>query len=271
MMKKTGLPPIEKHVGGLYHRCTTMGRGEKTMIKRNPIRIGIAVIFATATFAFADRDKEPSSPAQPVVSEKAPAPSQAEADRPVLQKRKPRYQVRKGDILDLNFPFSPEFNQTVAIQPDGYITLRGLGDIPVEGLTKPELTEKLEKAYSKILRKPVISVELKDFEKPYFVAGGEVGKPGKYELRGDTTVTQAVALAGGFSAQAKHSQVLLFRRVSDDWVSVKKLNLKKMLAEANLTEDVHLEPGDMLFVPKNALSKIAPFIPKPAMYLNQLF
>ena len=52
---------------------------------------------------------------------------------------------------------------------------------------------------------------------------------------------------------------------------LKKLNLKKMLAEANLTEDVHLEPGDMLFVPKNALSKIAPFIPKPAMYLNQLF
>jgi len=54
-------------------------------------------------------------------------------------------------------------------------------------------------------------------------------------------------------------------------VSVKKLNLKKMLGEANLAEDMHLEPGDMLFVPKNALSKIAPFIPKPNMYLNRFW
>jgi protein involved in polysaccharide export with SLBB domain len=53
---------------------------------------------------------------------------------------------------------------------------------------------------------------LKDFEKPYFVAGGRVARPGKYDLRGDTTVSQGIALAGGFLDSAKHSQVVLFRR-----------------------------------------------------------
>ena len=240
------------------------------MTKRGAIPIGIAIILTTS-FAFADHDKQTSDSAQPAAVESTHPSNPVQGDRPVLQQRNPRYLIRKGDVLDLNFPFTPEFNQTVTVQPDGYITLRGLGDLQVEGVTKPQLTEKLEKAYATILRQPVISVDLKDFEKPYFIAGGEVGKPGKYELRGDTTVTQAVALAGGFNSTAKHSQVLLFRRVSDQWVSVKKLNLKKMLGEANLAEDMHLEPGDMLFVPKNALSKIAPFIPKPNMYLNRFW
>ncbi|HLB87164.1 MAG TPA: hypothetical protein VJK29_05875, partial [Terriglobales bacterium] len=53
---------------------------------------------------------------------------------------------------------------------------------------------------------------------------------------------------------------LLFRRVSDDWAEVKKLNLKRMLRAGSLREDPHLQPGDMLFVPKNTISKIQPFI-----------
>jgi polysaccharide export outer membrane protein len=89
-------------------------------------------------------------------------------------------------------------------------------------------------------------------------------------LRGDTTVTQAVAIAGGFNENSKHSQVLLFRRASNDWVEVRKLNVKRMLQTANLSEDPNLRPGDMLFVPKNAVSKIKRLIPASAlgMYYN---
>ena len=130
--------------------------------------------------------------------------------------------------MELNFPLSPEFNQTPTVQPDGYISLLGAGDLHVEGLTVPELRESLRGVYANILRDPVITVVLKDFEKPYFVASGEVVRPGKYDLRGYTTATQAVAMAGGFSDSAKHSEVLLFRRVSNDWEEVKKVNLKKM-------------------------------------------
>lgn len=184
-----------------------------------------------------------------------------EAPPPVLQHRSPRYLVQRGDVLSLDFPFTPEFNDTVTVQPDGYIGLRGVGDIYVEGKTLPELNESLRAAYAKILHDPVITVSLKDFEKPYFIAFGEVEKPGKYELRGETTLTQGVAMAGGFTEKSKHSQVLLFRRVSNDWAEVKKFNLKHMLRAANLQEDLQLRPGDMLFVPKNTVSKVLQFVP----------
>jgi polysaccharide export outer membrane protein len=136
-----------------------------------------------------------------------------------------------------------------------------VGDLPAAGQTLPELTESIKTAYSKILQDPEITVDPKDFEKPYFTVGGQVGKPGKFDWRADVTLTQAIAIAGGFTDASKHSQVLLFRRVSDQWTEARIINVKKMLSSRDLQEDPDLKPGDMLFVPKNALSKIKPFLP----------
>lgn len=182
-----------------------------------------------------------------------------------FQDRHPRYKLEPGDVFDLSFELNPEFNQTVTVQPDGYITLRGIGDVQVKGQTVPELTETLRKDYSKILNDPLISVVLKDFEKPYFVADGQVGKPGKYELRGDVTLTEAVAMAGGFTDTSKHSQVLLFRRASEGWYQAETFDLKKMEKKGNLKEDPTLHAGDMFFVPKNKLSKIRTFLPQSSL------
>ena len=192
---------------------------------------------------------------------------------PTFQERYPRYRLRPGDVLELNFVFSPEFNQSVVIQPDGYVNLRGVPDVRVQDKTVPDVVQMLQAAYSKILRDPTITVDLKDFEKPYFVVGGEVTKPGKYDLRGDTTVLEAITIAGGVSDKSKTSQVLVFRRVSDDWVEVKQVDIRRMVRERDLSEDLHLRPGDMVLVPKSMFSKLARFIPVPSlgMYFNPLF
>ncbi len=204
-------------------------------------------------------------PAQQVVSENVPAKPAGAADAQ-FQTRSPRYKIAPGDSFDVNFELSPEFNQTgVAVQPDGFVTLRGIGDLQVRGETVPELTQTLRAAYSKFLNDPLISVILKDFEKPYFVADGQIGKPGKYDLRGDTTLTQAIAIAGGFKDSARHSQVLLFRRVSDQWMEAKVINVKQMEKSGNLKEDPMIHPGDMLFVPKNTMSKVDKFFPSASM------
>jgi polysaccharide export outer membrane protein len=167
--------------------------------------------------------------------------------------------------MDLIFEFSPEFNQTVTIQPDGYISLRGIGDVHVSSETLPQLISTLQTAYAKILNKPAISVVMKDFEKPYFTANGQVSHPGKYTLHGEMTVTEGIALAGGFTDKSKHSQVVLFRRVSSQWTEAKVLDVKKMMKDKNLNEDFELRPGDMIFVPQNTISKIARFIPTTSM------
>jgi polysaccharide export outer membrane protein len=177
----------------------------------------------------------------------------------------PRYLLRPSDLILITFPITPEFDQTVSIQPDGYVALRGVGDLYSEGKSVPELTASLRKVYGRFLHDPIINVELKEFEKPYFIANGEFGRPGKYELRGETTVAEAVAIAGGFTDKAKHSDVLLFRRVTGGWEQAERMDVKQMLATGDLREDIHIRPGDLLYVPKSRLGKIRQFIPNAGM------
>ena len=181
-------------------------------------------------------------------------------DRSFTQ-RNSRYRLEPGDAFDVVFELSPEFNQHATVQPDGYVSLRGIDDVHVADQTVPELIATLKTAYNKILSSPLISVVLTDFQRPYFIANGQVKNPGKYDLRGDVTVTEGIAIAGGFLDTAKHSQVLLFRRVDNEMSQASVINVKKMLNNKNLHEDFHLRPGDMLFVPKNRVSKIMPYLP----------
>jgi polysaccharide biosynthesis/export protein len=192
------------------------------------------------------------------------------AQTPVLRERNARYQLRKGDSFDADFPLTPEFNQTLTIQPDGFVTLKAVGSVLVEGLTVPEVTDKLKAAYAPVLHEPQIAVILKDFEKPYFIASGQVAKPGKYDLRSDLTLTEAVAIAGGFNDKAKHSQVVLFRPRPDGMYQARQINVKKMLAARDLKEDILLEPGDLLYVPQSVFSRIRPYIPSTSIgaYMN---
>ena len=184
--------------------------------------------------------------------------------------RHPLYRLRPSDVVEISFTVAPEFNQTLTIQPDGYVMLKDAGMVQVQGLTLEEFTAAVQTAYTGYLHNPQAAVALREFEHPYFIVGGEVGKPGKYELRSDTTVAEAVQIAGGLTQLAKHSQVVLFRRVNDDLVETRLLNLKKMLKESSLKEDAHLRPGDMVFVPQNTISKISRFLSKPSlsMYMN---
>jgi polysaccharide biosynthesis/export protein len=184
---------------------------------------------------------------------------------PGFQERHPRYRLRKGDSFELDFAMTPDFNQTITVQPDGFITLKAVGSVFVEGQNVPELTETLKTAYVKVLHDPVIAISLKDFEKPYFIASGQVNRPGKYDLRSDLTVTEAVAIAGGFDEKSKHSQVVLFHPMPGGGFQAKLINVKKLLATRDLSEDVQLQPGDMLYVPQNTLSKIRPYLPNSSV------
>jgi polysaccharide export outer membrane protein len=179
--------------------------------------------------------------------------------------RHPLYRIRPSDVVEISFTVSPEFNQTLTVQPDGYVSLKDVDMVFAQGLTLVEFTTSVRQAYHGYLHDPQVAVALKEFDHPYFIVGGEVGHPGKFELRSDTTVAEAVAVAGGFTSQSKHSQVVLFRKVNEEFTEARLLDVKKMLKSNNLKEDAHLRSGDFVFVPQNAISKIARYLAKPAM------
>ena len=194
------------------------------------------------------------------VNSQAIAAAPPAGSEPKLEQRFPRYKIQNQDTLLLSFPLSPELNQTVTVQPDGYINLQTAGSIHIQGMTVPELSEAVKKAYVGILNNPIVNVDLEDYQKPFFTVSGQVGKPGQYELRSETTVAEGIAVAGGLAPTAK-TQVLLFHRTSADWFEVRKLNLKDVLNGKTPNEDPVLKPGDMVFVPEKFIVNFRKYVP----------
>jgi polysaccharide export outer membrane protein len=204
----------------------------------------------------------------PAAADGTSSSTPANQDRPVLQHRNPRYRVMRDDVLTVSFPLAPELNQKVTVQPDGYITLQNLGSIFILDMTVPEVAEALKKASEKVLHDPIIDVDLVEFQKPYFMVSGQVNKPGQYDLRHDTTVTEAIAVAGGFMPTAK-TQVFVYHRISTGWVEVKKLSLKDILNGKNVNEDIQMQPGDMVFVPEKFIANFRKYVPyTTGLFLN---
>ena len=173
--------------------------------------------------------------------------------------RSPRYRIEPSDMIEILFRFTPEFNQVVTVQPDGFIPLQAAGELQVAGMIVDEVPKAIADRYSTLLRAPVVTVILKEFHKPYFIVGGAVAKPGRFDLRGEVTMTDAIAIAGGFNPGAKPSEALLFRRVSRDLAEVKRINLKNTF-NGRLREDVVLQPRDSVYVPESKFGKIQRFM-----------
>ena len=172
-----------------------------------------------------------------------------------------RYRLQPGDVIDVQFRYTPEFNQTVTIQPDGYISLEIGGDLKVAGLTVEETRQAILTQANKRLQDPVATIVLKEFQKPYFVVSGEVAQPGKIEMRQKVTALQAIMLAGGMKESAKSSQVIVFRTINNsDLAEVKVLNLKSINRTSDLENDLTLQAGDMVYVPRDKWSKFERFM-----------
>jgi len=244
-------------------RRTREGRARITKgALRAPNAIVALIAFSgIASFAICAQQRAVATPDPRPAATSLHASHSEDTQQPDLPRRDARYRLCASDVIALTFPLTPEFDQTVSVQPDGFVSLAGAGDVHLEGLTTAESINAVKNAYGKVLRDPIVTIELKDFNKPYFIVGGQVGHPGKFDLRGDTSTTQAIAIAGGFTEAAKHSQVLLFRRANNDWYEVKLLNLKKVLQGHDIHEDTQVRDGDLLYVPQNFISKIKKLIP----------
>jgi polysaccharide export outer membrane protein len=171
-----------------------------------------------------------------------------------------RYRLNAGDVIEIVYRYTPEYNQTATIQPDGFVMLEIVGELKIGGLTAEEARQKILENAAKRLKDPELNLLLKEFQKPFFVVSGEVVQPGKFDLNQTYTALQAVLLAGGFKDSAKSSQIVVFRRINSETAEVKILNLKGIKKIGDLENDFALEPGDMIMVPRNTITKVERYV-----------
>ena len=182
------------------------------------------------------------------------------ASKPQLETRDSRYHLHTGDVLGVTYRYSPEYDATATIQPDGYVDFPMLGELQLSGLTVDQARERILAKANTRLNDPDITVILKEFEKPYYIVGGEVGTPGRYEIRGPLTALRAVEIAGGIRETGKANQVLLIHPISETDATTRLINIKKIMKKGDISEDAAIQPGDILIVPKTRLAKVEPYV-----------
>lgn len=170
--------------------------------------------------------------------------------------REPRYQLQVGDVFEVQFRLTPEFNQSLTVHPDGFVQLKGAEDLKLSGLSVSEARDAMVKAYTKVLVEPEITIVLKEFEKPWFVVNGEVGKPGRFDLKGNLSLTDALAMAGGFTKDAKRGEVLLVHRLKSDQYETRRVRTKEILDRGHFEEDLALRSGDAIYVSRSPFAMV---------------
>ena len=182
------------------------------------------------------------------------------------------YRIKQGDKLSVKFLYHPELNEiSVVVRPDGFISLQMIDDSKAEGLTISELKAQLEKSYNEILLKPVVTVTLLEFVAPRVFIGGQVNKPGRYDLREGQTLVQVIFLAGGFTSDANRKMVLHARpNGSGDW-EIQSANVLKVINQQGEQKDIALQDGDYIFIPDSKISQINKAVETVRGFLPKFF
>lgn len=172
----------------------------------------------------------------------------------------PPYRLYPGDVLTVEIPAAPELNRTVTVQADGRISLPLLEPVMVADRPILDAQAMISRAYASQLLRPAVYIDVKTPTPLKVFVGGEVDKPGVYDMPGDINALQAVILAGGFKTSSKRSQVVIIRRGADGRAMLRTVNLVSGMTDPARTDLVPLRRFDIVYVPRTGINEVGLFV-----------
>jgi protein involved in polysaccharide export with SLBB domain len=172
------------------------------------------------------------------------------------------YRFRPGDEMDVRLLYNPEISDRVRVAPDGRISLALIGSVQAEGKTVDQLGADLRTKFAKEVRRPDVLVIGRQFESQRIFIGGEVTTPGVITVPGRLGVLEAILTVGGFRDTAWLSQVVLIRRSQNGQPMLRTVDLNALITTGQKSEDVPLQPYDIVFVPRTPIADIDLFVTK---------
>ena len=181
--------------------------------------------------------------AEPVPTPAASALSQAESAE---------YRIGTGDILQIFVWRNAELTVSVPVRPDGKVTTPLVADMVAIGKTPSQLAQDIEKVLSEYIRTPQVSVIVTTAQSQFSQVKvvGQVMQPRSLPYRSGMTVLDAVLEAGGIGQFAAGNRAKIVRTENGKTVEI-KVRLSDLIDDGDLTQNVALQPGDLIVVPES--------------------
>ena len=173
----------------------------------------------------------------------------------------PAYRLYPGDQLEVRVPSAPELSQKgLAVQPDGRIGLPLIGQMAVADRTVDEAQALLTQAYAAQLIHPQVEIAVTTAAPIRVFVGGEVDKPGVYDMPGPIDALQAVIQAGGFKTSARRGAVVVIRRGPDGRAMSRTADLLRGIYRPDGVDAVPLRRFDIVYVPRSGVAEVGLFM-----------
>ncbi len=170
------------------------------------------------------------------------------------------YRIQPGDVLDIDFYLSPEFNDEPTVRPDGKITLRLVGEVQAKDRTPAALARDLDNAYARELNSPEVTVHVKSTPSRQVYVDGQVAHPGAFAIEPRMSAIQAVAEAGGVTEEAAPANTVLIRRDACGVPAGIKIDLATARSGTGPNQDPGVLPGDIVYVPRSKIADVGLFV-----------
>ncbi|HEV8584317.1 MAG TPA: polysaccharide biosynthesis/export family protein [Methylomirabilota bacterium] len=204
-------------------------------------------------------------PAYPPAKSSAPAAPQASAPMPAASPSSSfttgaaapmggfpvssDYVIGPEDVLQISVWKNEALSRTLAVRPDGKISIPLLHDVQAAGLTPMQLRDKIATALSEFMPNAEVAVTVTDVRSYRVSVLGEVQRPGVLQLKSDTTVLEALALAGGFRDFASPGKIMILRKDAHGSTHKIPFNYHRAVKDTRNQDNVTLKSGDVVVVP----------------------
>ena len=172
-----------------------------------------------------------------------------------------KYTLGADDVIEVDVRRHPEFTGKYTVTAEGKIEYKFIGDVLVAGLTKVELQERLQKILSDYIIEPEINVQILQYLSKVYYVIGEVNRPGKFYMKGNTvTVREAIIQASLPNQAASTRKCRLITPNARGRNNIVYVNVYELLYGGNLKCNLEMKPGDVLYVPSTIIAKVIQII-----------
>ncbi len=268
--------PLEGGQGGVVRGLDKVALSARSRLPKNtPLKGGmIGIIFILCLFFGCSN--------WTALKDESAMKTRPEIFQPPQAETFPEYQLGFGDVIEVKFFNNPRFNETLAVRPDGRISLEKMNEVFVIGMTPARLDSLVSATYAQFVLNPEVTVFVRQFGGNQVYVLGEVKSPGGYPLQKDMTLLQALTAAGGPNQTAKLKSVLLLRPGLNHEIHALRLDLSKALhgsTGAVSGNALHVQAQDVVYVPKTFIGNVSGFLkqvydgvlPPLSIYLQALW